>query len=141
MRGIEPLLQETVSRGASDLHISTGTRPLIRLHGELVALESPALGRAETRPLCFGVLSDAQRRRFEAARELDFAVALPGLGRFRGNLYVTRGAIGGAFRAIPQTVPALETLGLPPVVSSFAPLPPGLGLWTGPPGSAKDPHP
>src|SRR4029453_19394989 len=137
MRGIEPLLQETVSRGASDLHISTGSRPLIRLHGELVALESPPLGRAETRARCLGVLADAQRRRFEAARELDFAVALPGLGRFRGNLYVARGAIGGAFRAIPQTVPALETLGLPPAVSSLARLPRGLVLVTGPAGNRK----
>jgi len=137
MRGIEPLLQEAVSRGASDLHISTGSRPLIRLHGELLALESPPLGRAEARALCYGVLSDAQRRRFESARELDFAVALPGLGRFRGNLYVSRGAIGGAFRAIPHTVPALETLGLPPAVASLARLPRGLVLVTGPTGSGK----
>jgi twitching motility protein PilT len=83
------------------------------------------------------VLSDAQRRRFECERELDFAVALPGVGRFRGNLFVTRGAIGGAFRVIPRTVPGLETLGLPPAVTSLARLPRGLVLVTGPTGSGK----
>jgi twitching motility protein PilT len=137
MRGIEPLLQETVSRGASDLHVSMGSPPMIRLHGELVALEHPPLGRAETRTLCYGVLADAQRRRFEAERELDFAVAIPGLGRFRGNLHLTRGTIGGAFRVIPQSIPDLAGLGLPPVVASLALLPRGLVLVTGPTGSGK----
>jgi twitching motility protein PilT len=137
MRGLEPLLQLTVSRGASDLHISVGSPPRIRLHGELVALEHPPLERAEARALCCGVLSEAQRRRFEAERELDFAVAIAGLGRFRGNLYVTRGTVGGAFRVIPQTIPTLERLGLPPVVAALAHLPRGLVLVTGPTGSGK----
>src|SRR5262249_39723737 len=116
MRGLEPLLQVTVARGASDLHVSAGSPPRIRLHGDLVALEHPPLARAEARALCYGVLAEAQRRRFEAERELDFAVTIAGLGRFRGNLYVTRGTVGGAFRVIPQTVPTLARLGLPPVV-------------------------
>jgi len=137
MRGIEPLLQETVSRGASDLHVSTGSPPMIRLHGDLVALEHPPLGRSEARMLCYGVLAESQRRRFEAERELDFAVALPGLGRFRGNLYLARGTIGGAFRVIPQSIPSLAGLGLPPAVASMARLPRGLVLVTGPTGSGK----
>jgi twitching motility protein PilT len=137
MRGIEPLLQETVSRGASDLHVSTGSPPMVRLHGELVALAYPPLGRAEARTLCYGVLAEAHRRRFETERELDFAVAIPGLGRFRGNLYFARGTVGGAFRVIPQEVPALDGLGLPPVVASLGRLPRGLVLVTGPTGSGK----
>ncbi len=137
MRGLEPLLRETVSRGASDLHISTGGPPMIRLHGELVSLDAPPLERAEARALCYGVLADAQRRRFEAERELDVAIAISGLGRFRGNLYITRGAIGGAFRVIPSTIPPLETLGLPPAVAALTPLPRGLVLVTGPTGSGK----
>ncbi len=137
MRGIEPLLRETVERGASDLHVSTGNPPMVRLHGELVALEHPPLERAEARALCYGVLVEAQRRRFEVERELDFAVAIPDLGRFRGNLHLTRGTVGGAFRVIPQAIPGLERLGLPPVVASLARLPRGLVLVTGATGSGK----
>jgi twitching motility protein PilT len=133
MRGLEPLLQETVSRGASDLHVSTGSPPLIRLHGDLVALDHPPLCRGDARAMCYGVLSETQRRLFET----DFAVTIAGLGRFRGNLYLARGAVGGAFRVIPRSIPRLDTLGLPPVVASFAGLPRGLVLVTGPTGSGK----
>ena len=137
MRGIEPLLQETVTRDASDLHLSAGSAPMIRLHGELVALDHPPLARADVRALCYGVLTEAQRRRFEADRELDFAVMVAGLGRFRGNLYLARGSVGGAFRVIPAELPALSRLGLPPVVASLATLARGLVLVTGATGSGK----
>jgi twitching motility protein PilT len=137
MRGIEPLLHATVTRGASDLHLSAGSPPMIRLHGELVALDHPPLARADSRALCYGGLTEVQRRRFEAERELDFAVMIPGVGRFRGNLYLARGSVGGAFRAIPAEPPALATLGLPPVVASLARLPRGLVLLTGATGSGK----
>ncbi len=137
MRGIEPLLQETVDRGASDLHVCTGSPPLVRLHGELVALDHPPLARVDARALCYSLLGEAQRRRFEAERGLDFAVAVPGLGRFRGNVYLTRGTMGGAFRVIPPAPPALEQLGLPPVVASFARWARGLVLIAGATGSGK----
>jgi twitching motility protein PilT len=137
MRGIEPLLQLTVARGASDLHVSAGSPPRIRLDGELVALELPPLEHGETRALCYGMLTDVQRRRFEAERELDFAVAIAGLGRFRGNLSLALGAVAGAFRVVPQEIPSLAALGLPPVVASLAHLPRGLVLVTGPTGSGK----
>jgi twitching motility protein PilT len=137
MRGIEPLLHATIAREASDLHLSAGRPPLLRLHGELVALDHPPLARAETRALCYGVLAEAQRRRFEADRELDFAVMIPGLGRFRGNLYMARGTVGGAFRVIPMEPPTLDRLGLPQVVASFARLRRGLVLVTGATGSGK----
>src|SRR5262249_46558550 len=100
MRTIDPLLHETVARSASDLHITADSPPILRIHGELVPLDHPPLARAEARTLCYGVLTEAQRRRFESERELDFAIGLPGLGRFRGNLYLTRGSVAGAFRAI-----------------------------------------
>src|SRR5262249_50097582 len=83
-------------------------------HGELLALAHPPLSRAEARALCYGVLTEDQRRRFEHERELDFAVAVPGLGRFRGNLYLTRGTVGGAFRVIPADLPVLDSLARPP---------------------------
>jgi len=137
MRTIDPLLHETVARSASDLHVTAESPPILRIHGELVALDHPSLARAEARALCYGVLTEAQRRRFESERELDFAIAVPGLGRFRGNLYFTRGSVAGAFRAIPATLPALDGLGLPAVVASLACLPRGLVLVSGATGSGK----
>lgn len=139
MRGIEPLLHATIAREASDLHLSAGRPPLLRLHGELVALDHPPLARADTRALCYGVLAEAQRRRFEADRELDFAVMIPGLGRFRGNLYMARGTVGGTFRVIPMEAPTLDRLGLPQVVASFARLRRGLVLVPGPREAARAP--
>jgi twitching motility protein PilT len=131
------LLAETVSRGASDLHVCAERPPLIRLHGALIALDHPPLTRAAAQALCCGLLDGAQRRRFEADRELDLAVAVPGLGRFRGNLYVARGGVAGAFRVILAAPPSLDRLGLPPVVATFAALPRGLVLVTGATGSGK----
>jgi twitching motility protein PilT len=137
MRTIDPLLHETVARGASDLHVTADSPPFLRVHGELLTLEHPPLSRAEARALCYGVLSEDQRRRFESDRELDFAVAVAGLGRFRGSLYFTRGTIGGAFRVIPADLPALDSLGLPPVVAGLACMPRGLVLVSGATGSGK----
>jgi twitching motility protein PilT len=137
MHSIDPLLHETVARGASDLHVAADSPPFLRIHGELVALEHPPLARADARAVCYGVLTEAQRRRFESDRELDFAVTVPGLGRFRGNLYLTRGSVGGAFRVIPPSLPSLDLLGLPPVVVGLACLPRGLVLVSGATGSGK----
>src|SRR5262249_57330503 len=114
MRTIDPLLHETVARGASDLHVTADSPPFLRIHGELLALAHPPPSRAEARALCYGALTEDQRRRFEHERELDFAMAVPGLGRFRGNLYFTRGTVGGAFRVIPADLPVLDSLRLPP---------------------------
>src|SRR5262249_21438389 len=137
MRTIDPLLHETVARGASDLHVTADSPPFLRIHGELLALEHPPLSRAEARALCYGVLTEERRRRFEHERELDFAVAVPGLGRFRGNLYFSRGTVGGAFRVIPADLPVLDSLGLPPMVAGLACMPRGLVLVSGATGSGK----
>src|SRR5262249_61478593 len=100
-----------------------GTPRCVGIAGALLALEPPPLSRAEARALCYGVLTEEQRRRFEHERELDFAVAVPGLGRFRGNLYFSRGTVGGAFRVIPADLPVLDSLGLPPMVAGLACMP------------------
>ncbi len=137
MQPIEPMLAQAVARGASDLHVCAERPPLIRVQGALVALEHPPLTRAAAQALCCGLLDGAQRRRFETDRELDLAVTVPGVGRFRANLYVTRGGVAGAFRMIPAAPPPLDRLGLPPVVATFADLPRGLVLVTGATGSGK----
>jgi len=137
MHAIEPLLGKTVERGASDLHLCAGRPPLVRLHGDLTPLDHPVLAVADVRGLCCGMLGEAQRRRFDRDHELDFAIAIPGLGRFRGNLHLTRGAVAGAFRVVPREPPVLDRLGLPAVVASLARLPRGLVLVTGATGSGK----
>ncbi|MEJ5868717.1 type IV pilus twitching motility protein PilT [Pseudokineococcus sp. 5B2Z-1] len=124
--------------GASDLHLTAGTPPMVRVRGELAALagfevcEPDALRRG-----LFGMLAQKQRERFEERLELDLAHAVPGVGRFRVNLYKQRGSVGAAFRAIPTELRALEELGVPPAVATFAHLPRGLVLVTGPTGSGK----
>ncbi|WP_298989357.1 type IV pilus twitching motility protein PilT [uncultured Pseudokineococcus sp.] len=124
--------------GASDLHLTVGIPPMVRVRGELAALagfevcEPDALRRG-----LFGMLAQKQRERFEERLELDLAHAVPGVGRFRVNLYKQRGSVGAAFRAIPTELRALEELGVPPAVATFAHLPRGLVLVTGPTGSGK----
>ena len=137
MHAIEPLLRQTVERDASDLHLCVGRPPLIRLHGDLIALDHPSLASADVQTLCCGMLGHTQRRRFDAEHELDFALTIPAVGRFRGNLHLARGTVAGAFRVVPREPPVLDRLGLPPVVASLARLPRGLVLVTGATGSGK----
>ncbi|HXQ21215.1 MAG TPA: type IV pilus twitching motility protein PilT [Candidatus Acidoferrales bacterium] len=134
---IQRFLELVVERGATDLHISAESPPLMRVHGELMPLPFPPLSANETKNLCYSLLTDSQRHRFEEDSELDFSFGLRGLSRFRGNLFVQKGAIGGAFRLIPYEVRALADLGLPPVVAELTKLPRGLVLVTGPTGSGK----
>ena len=134
---IQRFLELVVERGATDLHISAESPPLMRVHGELTPLPFPPLSANETKNLCYSLLTDSQRHRFEEDSELDFSFGLRGLSRFRGNLFVQKGAIGGAFRLIPYEVRALADLGLPPVVAELTKLPRGLVLVTGPTGSGK----
>jgi len=134
---LHQLLKAMVDSGATDLHITTGTAPQLRIDGDLVPLKAPKLGPVETRNLCYSILSDKQKQRFEENLELDFSFGVKGLARFRGNLFVQRGATGGAFRLIPYEIPPLDTLGLPPVISMLARKPRGLVLVTGPTGSGK----
>jgi twitching motility protein PilT len=137
MASIEAFLREMIERGASDLHLTTASPPMIRIHGELTSLAHPPLGSTETKNLCYSLLTEAQKKKFEEDSELDFSFAAKGVCRFRGNLYLQKGAVGGAFRAIPYEIPPLDKLGLPRSVLELAALPRGLVLVTGPTGSGK----
>jgi len=137
MPSIEAFLREMIDRGASDLHLTTASPPLIRLHGELVALAHPPLGATDTKNLCYSLLTEQQKMKFEEASELDFSFGIKGVSRFRGNLYLQKGAIGGAFRMIPYQTPQLQNLGVPSSVPDLCDLPRGLVLVTGPTGSGK----
>jgi len=134
---IQDFLQLMLESSASDLHITQDSPPLIRVHGALRPLSYPPLTAADTRTLCYSILTEAQKKKFEEDSELDFSFAAKGVCRFRGNLYLQKGAVGGAFRAIPYEIPPLDKLGLPRSVIELAELPRGLVLVTGPTGSGK----
>jgi twitching motility protein PilT len=134
---LHQLLRTMIEKGASDLHITTGTPPLLRIDGNIVPLRLPPLGPVETKQLCFSVLTEEQRAYFEKHNELDLSFGVKGLSRFRANIYMQRGAVAGAFRAIPFKILTFEELGLPPILAEFATKPAGLVLVTGPTGSGK----
>ncbi len=134
---LRQLLKVMHDRGASDLHITTGSPPQLRIDGSLVPLRTPPLGPLETKALCYEAMTDEQKAKFEKSNELDFSFGVKGLSRFRANCFMQRGAVGGAFRVVPFRIRPLDELGLPPVVNGFAHLPRGLVLVTGPTGSGK----
>jgi len=132
------LLMEVVARKASDLHITAGAHPTIRVRGRLTPLEAyPKLSGADTREIVYSILTGDQRQRLETHWQLDFAYSIPGHARFRVNAYFQRGALGAAFRLIPFGLSSIEELGLPPVVHEFTRRPRGFVLVTGPTGSGK----
>jgi twitching motility protein PilT len=137
MANMHQLLKAMIEKGASDLHITTGTSPQLRIDGKLHPLRMPPLSPPETKQLCYSVLTDAQKHRFEENNELDLSFSVQKLSRFRGNVFIQRGNVSGAFRAIPYTIPSVEDLGLPKVVSELSQKPRGLVLVTGPTGSGK----
>lgn len=137
MVGIRELLKAMVEMGASDLHITSGAPPQVRIDGEVKALQHPPFQAQDTKTLCYSILTDAQKRKFEEENELDLSFGVKGLARFRGNIYLQRGAIAGAFRMIPYKFMSFEELGLPPVVRDISRKPRGLVLVTGPTGSGK----
>jgi twitching motility protein PilT len=134
---LHQLLKAMIEKGASDMHITTSTPPLLRIDGSIVPLKLPPLGPVETKQLCFSVLTEEQRAHFEKHNELDLSFGVKGLSRFRANIYMQRGAVAGAFRTIPFKILTSDELGLPPIVSEFANKPSGLVLVTGPTGSGK----
>ncbi len=126
-----------VEKGASDLHITTGSPPQLRIDGKLVPLKTAPLTPVETKQLCYSILTDAQKHRFEEDNELDLSFGVKGLSRFRSNIFMQRGAVSGAFRTIPFKILTFAELGLPPVVSELSKRPRGMVLVTGPTGSGK----
>ncbi len=137
MPSIEAFLREMIERGASDLHLTTNSPPMIRLHGGLLPLAHPPLSTTDTKNLTYSLLTESQKKKFEEESELDFSFGIKGVSRFRGNLYLQKGAVGGAFRMIPHQTPQLQTLGLPSSVPELTSQPRGLVLVTGPTGSGK----
>ncbi len=137
MANLHDLLKTLVEGGGSDLHITTNSPPQIRVDGQLKPLDVPPLNAVETKQLCYSVLTDSQKHKFEEENELDLSFGVKGLSRFRGNIFVQRGAVAGVFRVIPYKIMSFEELGLPPVVKDLAEKPRGLILVTGPTGSGK----
>jgi twitching motility protein PilT len=137
MINLHQLLKILVDGNGSDLHITTHSPPQMRVDGQLLAMDFPPLNQVETKQLCFSVLTDAQKHKFEEENELDLSFGVKGLSRFRGNLFIQRGAVAGVFRVIPYKILNFDELGLPPVVSQLAARPRGLILVTGPTGSGK----
>ena len=135
---IDDLLEQMVARGASDLHLTVGSKPAIRVNGRIERLEEiEVLAPEDTQQLLYQILSSEQQKNFEIKRQLDFAHSVPGLARFRVNVYFQRGSLGGAFRLIPEAIKTLEELGLPSSLHQLAEKPRGLVLVTGPTGSGK----
>ena len=138
VHSIDDLLTMMEPLGASDLHVSAGSPPVVRVHGELQPLEErPVLSPEETQQLLYRILSTEQQKRLEVERQIDLSYAVSGLARFRVNVFFQRSAVGAAFRLIPYKILTLEELRLPTSLHDFADKPRGLVLVTGPTGSGK----
>ncbi|MGH2951987.1 MAG: type IV pilus twitching motility protein PilT [Solirubrobacterales bacterium] len=132
------VLNRAVEVRASDVHLSPGFAPAIRVRGRVTPLDDhPDLTAQDTREIVYSLLNDAQRKRFENEQQLDFAYAIPNVQRFRVNVFFQRGAISAALRLVPQEIESIESLGLPLVLEEFARKPRGFVLFTGPTGSGK----
>jgi len=134
---LHQLLKVMIEKGASDLHITTGSPPQLRIDGDLSPLKVPPLTATETKQLCYSILTDAQKQKFEENNELDLSFGVKGLSRFRANIFMQRGAVAGAFRTIPFKILGFDELGLPPIVPELTKKVRGLILVTGPTGSGK----
>lgn len=131
------LLKAMTDKGASDLHITAGSPPRLRIDGDLVKLQTEPLTPVDTKTLCYSVMNEAQKLRFEEDLELDFSFGIRGMARFRANVYMQQTCVAGAFRVVPYNIIPLENLGMPPVVTELCDRPRGLVLVTGPTGSGK----
>jgi twitching motility protein PilT len=137
MASIYDLLKIMIEKGASDLHITTGSPPRLRIDGKLVPIDYPVVNPPETKSLCYSILTDAQKHKFEENNELDLSFGVKGLSRFRANIFMQRGAVAGAFRTIPFEIRSFQDLGLPEIVNELVKKPSGLILVTGATGSGK----
>jgi len=134
---LHQLLKAMCEKGASDLHVTTGSPPQLRIDGKLVPLKTAPMTPVETKQLCYSILTDAQKHKFEEENELDLSFGVKGLSRFRSNIFMQRGAVAGAFRTIPFKILTFAELGLPPIATELSKKPRGLILVTGPTGSGK----
>ncbi len=134
---VKTLLKEMMERRATDLHLTVGAPPTIRIDGELTRMEYDPLTPNETQTLVYSLLKDEQKKRFELEKELDFAFGIKGLSRFRSNVFLQRGCVACAIRVIPYEIMGFEELGLPDVVGQLSEKRQGLILVTGPTGCGK----
>lgn len=135
--GIDALLHELVSVDASDLHLKAGQPPVMRVRGDLIRAQHPPLSPEEHQNMLFGILNEERRERLLTFKEVDLSYNVPGLSRFRVNMFWQRGKIGAVFRVIPFKIRTIDELGLPQVCKQISMLPRGLVLVTGPTGSGK----
>lgn len=134
---LQQLLKAMVEQDASDLHITVGSPPQLRISGVMTKVKTDVLGSTETKNLCYGVLTDAQKAEFEEKMEIDVSFGIKNMARFRGNIFMQRGSVAGVFRRIPFEIPDMATLGLPAIIREMIKAPNGLILVTGPTGSGK----
>src|SRR3990172_3903256 len=137
MANLHQLLKAMIEKGASDLHITTNSPPQLRIDGELTPLKLPQMTPQDTKQVCYSILTDAQKHKYEESNELDLSFGVKGLSRFRANIFMQRGAVAGAFRTIPFEIRGFKELGLPEIVGELVKKPRGLILVTGPTGSGK----
>jgi len=137
MATLYDMLKTMIERGASDLHITTGSSPRLRVDGWLMPLDYPQLSPNETKALCYSILTDVQKHKFEESSELDLSFGVKGLSRFRANIFMQRGAVAGAFRTIPFEIKTFAELGLVDIAKDIIKKPKGLVLVTGSTGSGK----
>jgi twitching motility protein PilT len=134
---LQALLKAMTDKGASDLHVTAGSPPRLRIDGDLVKLQTEPLTPVDTKQLCYSVMNDAQKLRFEEDLEIDFTFGIRGMARFRANVYMQQSCVAGAFRVVPYKIIPLEELGMPPIVTELCDRPRGMVLVTGPTGSGK----
>lgn len=134
---MKQLLKMVVKREASDLHLTVGVPPMLRIHGELISTDLEKLTPEDSKHLIYSILSDSQKVKFEEDLELDLSLSIKGLSRFRVNVHLERGNVEAAFRIVSLDIRTIEELGLPPVVARLARCPNGLVLVTGPTGMGK----
>ncbi len=134
---LQQLLKAMVEQDASDLHITVGSPPQLRIGGIMSKVKTEVMSSTDTKNLCYGVLTDAQKAEFEEKLEIDVSFGIKNLARFRGNIFMQRGSVAGVFRRIPFDIPDMNALGLPNVIKDMVKVPNGLILVTGPTGSGK----
>lgn len=134
---ITQLLTFAYNNKASDLHLSAGMPPCVRIHGDIRKLDAPALEQAEVHGMVYDIMSDSQRADFEKYMEIDFSFDIPGLSRFRVNAFNQQRGTGAVFRTIPSKILTLEDLKAPPILKNLSMMPQGIVLVTGPTGSGK----
>src|SRR2546421_8154871 len=138
MARIDSFFKFMIEQDASDLHLSTGNQPMLRIHGELVRVDAPPLDSDDLKALVYEIAPETKIKLFEETGDVDFGYEYPGFARYRANFLNQKSGIAAVFRLIPSKVLTMEDLGLPPVLKRFAMLKKGLILVTGPTGSGKN---